>query len=350
MMNKQLAWILPLLLTACAGGGNVGLPVSVAPYPKSQPIDLNNWSEENNFTGTDQITPVGEIEQGNGAGKVQSFNTAENVGSPTIYNVKINSFNDKRVLYKSASGKLYSLGNSSSIIIPSTFSPDQNVPTKHDAQIAEEGKVIACCANASASFTPGSTNHHMIYGAWIDNNNTPNLFASGIMADLSKMQGASDNGGLPKGKAVYSVLGFRVKNGEIVSSTHNNDVASKRPENSQSRLVANFNTGKLGGVLVGNADFGDSIDFNGENFSGSVDIYGTEFFGTAQSAGQTGAVKGAFFREDGSNIGGVVQFSDPNLSASFGGKLVGGGNLTSDDSTDVLPRAKNPYSGSWIQY
>ena len=151
-------------------------------------------------------------------------------------------------------------------------------------------------------------------------------------ADMQKRGGAT----APTGKATYEVWAFRVKNGSVVASSYNTDSNPARRVNSL--LTVNFNTGKVGGTIKGNADFGADIDFN------DVTVNGNTFSGTASSGGVSGQVNGGFYGKSGwynpagTEIGGKVTFSgNRSLDSVFGGSATDPRRDPNSTATDLTP-------------
>jgi len=126
-----------------------------------------------------------------------------------------------------------------------------------------------------------------------------------------------------KGKTTYEVWAIRVRNGNIVTSTYDPGKSSGSSEKTApklSLLTANFNTNKLGGTILGNADYGPDVVMK------DVGINGVDFSGTAESDGKNGKVEGKFFGQFNSgyetevSIGDKVTFdTDKSLDTVFGG-------------------------------
>lgn len=128
---------------------------------------------------------------------------------------------------------------------------------------------------------------------------------------------------MAKGKTTYEVWAVRVRNGNIVTSTYDPGKSSGSSEKTApklSLLTANFNTNKLGGTILGNADYGPDVVMK------DVGINGVDFSGTAESDGKNGKVEGKFFGQFKGgdktevSIGGKVTFdADKSLDTVFGG-------------------------------
>ena len=139
---------------------------------------------------------------------------------------------------------------------------------------------------------------------------------------------------MAKGKTTYEVWAVRVRNGNIVTSTYEPGKSfgsSEKTTPKLSLLTANFNTNKLGGTILGNADYGPDVVMR------DVGINGVDFSGTAESDGKNGKVEGKFFGQFNGgyktevSIGGKVTFNaDKSLDTVFGGVE----NSSDRDTTD----------------
>ncbi|QMT32069.1 Slam-dependent surface lipoprotein [Alysiella filiformis] len=245
------------------------------------------------------------------------------------------------MVYKTPDGKYYPLGESNTLIRPVYSSPDKTFGTKQYMQNTDNGgKLFACCTGAGVD-VPAAHVKSSYYGAWLAKDGTSSLFSGGVLADPAHMQGGANNPN--KGKASYDVLAVRVKNGELVNSSYTPKNANHADAPTViSRLTVNFNTGKLGGTILGNRDFGNDIVMK------DVSVNGNTFQGSAVSGSATGAVEGAFYgaqstwsqytaqdRHSGNEIGGIVKFGNANLDAAFGGSRTALDTTTT--STDLNP-------------
>lgn len=145
---------------------------------------------------------------------------------------------------------------------------------------------------------------------------------------------------MAKGKTTYEVWAVRVRNGNIVTSTYDPGKSSGSSEKNTpklSLLTANFNTNKLGGTILGNADYGPDVVMK------DVGINGVDFSGTAESDGKNGKVEGKFFGQFGGDrtevsIGGKVTFdADKSLDTVFGG-------VKNDDDRNTTDTSLTPIS------
>lgn len=328
LRRSYISFVLPVVLAACAGGGNVSIPSTVVPVPTLSALN----PQDPNVIGP---TPNLEIETFNAnsetSGKVVSWQIKEkNIFGELVARDKF--------AYQTPDGKVYVFNTYTNPILPDSFHPDKNLRTKHDMQATDDGgKLFACCENGQRQYT-GTTGNAVRYGAWIDKNGKADLFVGGILADATKMQGATEeNKFRPKGKATYEVWALRVKNGGVVSSSYRPNTFPNK-DGVQSLLTVNFNTGKLGGTIVGNSDFGADIRFD------DVSVQGNRFSGSASSNGVAGKVEGAFYGRGGyrtphgDQIGGKVVFDkDRSLNSVFGGATSNSMSRPNDTSRDLTP-------------
>lgn len=244
-----------------------------------------------------------------------------------------------RMVYKTPDGKFYEMGESNTMIRPVYTSPSKTFGTKQFMQNTDNGgKLFACCTSATID-TPAAYLRESYYGAWLSPTGAVSVFSGGTVSDIAHIQGGSN----AKGKATYDVMGIRVKNGEVVNSSYTpRDTVRTDSPTTISRLTVNFNTGKLGGEIIGNGDFGDAIVMQ------DVSVNGNGFSGTAVSGSATGAVQGAFYgskndwsrsnprdKYAGNEIGGIVNFGNANLDAAFGGSRTAID--TQSTSSDLTP-------------
>lgn len=325
--RPYISLVLPFILAACAGGGHVAIPETIVPIPTLSALDINS----SEVVGKTPDVKIQTFNAGTGkAGKLESWRLKER-----------NFFNDlvdkDNIVYQAPDGKLYKFNTYTDPILPDSFHPNQALKNKQDTQQTDNGgKLFACCVNFGTGFAASKVGDDLRYGAWISKDGKADLFVGGILADPTQMQGASANNGQATGKATYEIWALRVKNGEVVSSSY--DFNSK--ENPiRSRVTVNFNTGKLGGKIIGNSDFGADIDFK------DVNVKGNRFSGSAESDGKAGQVDGGFFGKAGyyspagDKIGGKITFdADRNLDSVFGGSINAGYNRNANDkSQDLTP-------------
>ena len=306
---SAISAVTSLILTACAGGGasEPKVPVSI---PTAQPIANIKLSDESSA-----IKTINTL-----SGKGGSLHEAE-------LEVKTSwgSYTDKQYVYQTPSGNYYNISSYSDPIVPSYSSPSYVVRTRHEGQpLSEGGKLFVCCSS-SGQFTdaPATKQDHLKFGAWINADGTADLFVGGKPVGTAKPSYYTPSDStVAKGKTTYEVWAVRVRNGNFVTSTYepkNPYKSSEKTAPKLSLLTANFNTNKLGGTILGNADYGPDVVMK------DVGINGVDFSGTAESDGKNGKVEGKFFGQfDGDktevNIGGKVTFdADKSLDTVFGG-------------------------------
>ena len=316
-----------LILTACAGGGasEPKVPVSI---PTAQPIANIKLSDESSA-----IKTINTL-----SGKGGSLHEAE-------LEVKTSwgSYTDKQYVYQTPSGNYYNISSYSDPIVPSYSSPSYVVRTRHEGQpLSEGGKLFVCCSS-SGQFTdaPATKQDHLKFGAWINADGTADLFVGGKPVGTAKPSYYTPSDStVAKGKTTYEVWAVRVRNGNFVTSTYepkNPYKSSEKTAPKLSLLTANFNTNKLGGTILGNADYGADVVMK------DVGINGVNFSGTAESDGKNGKVEGKFFGQfDGDktevNIGGKVTFdADKSLDTVFGG-------VKNDDDRNTTDTSLTPVS------
>ena len=316
-----------LILTACAGGGasEPKVPVSI---PTAQPIANIKLSDESS-----SIKTINTL-----SGKGGSLHEAE-------LEVKTSwgSYTDKQYVYQTPSGNYYNISSYSDPIVPSYSSPSYVVRTRHEGQpLSEGGKLFVCCSS-SGQFTdaPATKQDHLKFGAWISSDGTADLFVGGKPVGTAKPSYYTPSDStVAKGKTTYEVWAVRVRNGNIVTSTYEPKKTYESSEKTApklSLLTANFNTNKLGGTILGNADYGPDVVMK------DVGINGVDFSGTAESDGKNGKVEGKFFGQFGGDrtevsIGGKVTFdANKSLDTVFGG-------VKNDDDRNTTDTSLTPVS------
>ena len=319
-----------LILTACAGGGASEPKVPVA-IPTAQPIANVKLSDESSAVQT--INTL--------SGKGGSLHEAE-------LEVKTSwggSYTDKQYVYQTPSGNYYNISSYSDPIVPSYSSPSYALRTRHEGQpLSEGGKLFVCCSNSGQfTYAPATKHDHLKFGAWINADGTADLFVGGKPVGTAKPSYYTPSDStVAKGKTTYEVWAVRVRNGNFVTSTYE----PKKPYESSEKtapklslLTANFNTNKLGGTILGNADYGPDVVMK------DVGINGVDFSGTAESDGKNGKVEGKFFGQfNGAHktevsIGGKVTFdADKSLDTVFGGVENSSDRNTTD--TSLTPVSK----------
>ena len=318
-----------LILTACAGGGASEPKVPVA-IPTAQPIANIKLSDESSA-----IKTINTL-----SGKGGSLHEAE-------LEVKASwgSYTDKQYVYQTPSGNYYNISSYSDPIVPSSFSPSYNLRTRHEGQpLSEGGKLFVCCSNSGQfTYAPATKQDHLKFGAWINADGTADLFVGGKPVGTAKPSYYTPSDStVAKGKTTYEVWAVRVRNGNIVTSTYEPGKSfgsSEKTAPKLSLLTANFNTNKLGGTILGNADYGPDVVMK------DVGINGVDFSGTAESDGKNGKVEGKFFGQFNSgyktevSIGGKVTFdADKSLDTVFGGVENSSDRNTTD--TSLTPVSK----------
>ena len=316
-----------LILTACAGGGasEPKVPVSI---PTAQPIANIKLSDESSA-----IKTINTL-----SGKGGSLHEAE-------LEVKTSwgSYTDKQYVYQTPSGNYYNISSYSDPIVPSYSSPSYVVRTRHEGQLLSEGGKLFVCCSSSGQFTdaPATKQDHLKFGAWISSDGTADLFVGGKPVGTAKPSYYTPSDStVAKGKTTYEVWAVRVRNGNIVTSTYEPKKTYESSEKTApklSLLTANFNTNKLGGTILGNADYGPDVVMK------DVSINGVDFSGTAESDGKNGKVEGKFFGQFGGDrtevsIGGKVTFdADKSLDTVFGG-------VKNDDDRNTTDTSLTPVS------
>ena len=318
-----------LILTACAGGGASEPKVPVA-IPTAQPIANIKLSDESSA-----IKTINTL-----SGKGGSLHEAE-------LEVKTSwgSYTDKQYVYQTPSGNYYNISSYSDPIVPSYSSPSYALRTRHEGQpLSEGGKLFVCCSNSGQFINaPATKQDHFKFGAWINADGTADLFVGGKPVGTAKPSWSTPSDStVAKGKTTYEVWAVRVRNGNIVTSTYEPGKSfgsSEKTAPKLSLLTANFNTNKLGGTILGNADYGPDVVMK------DVGINGVDFSGTAESDGKNGKVEGKFFGQFNGgyktevSIGGKVTFdADKSLDTVFGGVENSSDRNTTD--TSLTPVSK----------
>ena len=317
-----------LILTACAGGGASEPKVPVA-IPTAQPIA--------NVKLTDESSSIQTINTLSGKGG--SLHEAE----LKVKDLWGDYTTSKQYVYQTPSGNYYNISSYSDPIIPSYSSPSYNLRTRHEGQpLSEGGKLFVCCSNSGQfTYAPATKHDHLKFGAWINADGTADLFVGGKPVGTAKPSYYTPSDStVAKGKTTYEVWAVRVRNGNIVTSTYDpgkSSGASEKTAPKLSLLTANFNTNKLGGTILGNADYGPDVVMK------DVGINGVDFSGTAESDGKNGKVEGKFFGQFNGDktevsIGGKVTFdADKSLDTVFGG-------VKNDDDRNTTDTSLTPVS------
>ncbi|PSJ80698.1 transferrin-binding protein-like solute binding protein [Neisseria iguanae] len=324
--HSLLAIALPLLFSACAGGGHVDIPKTVVALPETNELAVGNMTSSD-WHGPQKIASVTLLTDEN-----KKVEMLEGRGSLGLYKVLSEKYKykgdwvgaveretnvDKEVMaYKTPDGKLYELTNLTDPLVTNAFGvQDTKMPTVHAGQpLAGGGELLVCCNNVTSSFAPGA--RQMKYGVWLSGSGEADLFVGGVKARVDKMQKPWDSTSpTPTGRATYEVMAMRYRNGKIATSAH--DTATRN-----SMLTVNFNTGLLSGKILGNNDFGNDIVID------KVKVNGNTFSGKVVSGEVAGKVDGAFYGRsdwgsDGTEIGGKINFdSDKTLNSVFGGSRI----------------------------
>lgn len=310
-----------LILTACAGGGASEPKVPVA-IPTAQPIANIKLSDESSA-----IKTINTLSRKGGSLHEAELEVKTSWGS----------YPDKQYVYQTPSGNYYNISSYSDPIVPSYSSPSYALRTRHEGQpLSEGGKLFVCCSNSGQFINaPATKQDHLKFGAWINADGTADLFVGGKPVGTAKPSWSTPSDStVAKGKTTYEVWAVRVRNGNIVTSTYEPGKSfgsSEKTTPKLSLLTANFNTNKLGGTILGNADYGPDVVMK------DVGINGVDFSGTAESDGKNGKVEGKFFGQFNGgyktevSIGGKVTFNaDKSLDTVFGGVE----NSSDRDTTD----------------
>lgn len=320
MKYKALS-LLPLAaaLAACAGGG-VAEPHVPFSIPTATPL------------------PAGEVTLSSDSNNIENINTAD-TGSTSGISIQERAVTknyfgvesqEKSFIFKTPGGAQYALSSYADPITPSYSSPDFKIPDRHAGQrLADGSRIFICCSDSGATDQAEITKQdYMKFGAWIGPNGEIDLFAGGfpVGKTLPPAWGTYTPETQGKGKITYQVWGIRVKNGQFVTSSYTppkNSGYTFSPTNTPilSFITANFNSNKLAGEIIGNSDYGPSVEIK------EAAINGLSFSGDATSGGKTGNLEGKFFGKfDGgwgnteTSIGGKITFDgDRSLDTVFGG-------------------------------
>lgn len=322
MKYKSLS-LLPLAaaLAACAGGG-VAEPHVPFSIPTATPL------------------PAGEVTLSSDSNNIENINTAD-TGSTSGISIQERAVTknyfgvesqEKSFIFKTPDGAQYALSSYADPLTPSYSSPDFKIPDRHAGQpLADGSRIFICCSDSGAtSYAEITKQDYMKFGAWIGPNGEIDLFAGGFPVGKTpkpKYSYGSDapETALSKGKITYQVWGIRVRNGQFVTSSYTppkNSGYTFNPTNTPvlSFITANFNSNKLAGKIIGNSDYGPSVEIK------EAAITGLTFSGDATSGGKNGKLEGKFFGKFSSSydsdtsIGGKITFDgDRSLDTVFGG-------------------------------
>lgn len=341
MKYKALS-LLPLAaaLAACAGGG-VAEPYVPFSIPTATPLPAAKVTLSDDSVNIVNINTAGTGSTSSGISIQQRK-----------YNVTSYGFTreEKAFIFKTPGGAQYTLSSYSDPIVPSYSSPDYKIPDRYAGQrLADGSRIFICCSDSGATDEAEITKQdYMKFGAWIGPNGEIDLFAGGFPVGKTpppafSWGSSTTETALSKGKITYQVWGIRVKDGQFVTSSYTPPKGSSFTGYTntpvRSFITANFNTQKLAGEIIGNSDYGPSVEIK------EAAINGLSFSGDATSGGKTGKLDGKFFGKfNGSygntetSIGGKITFNgDRSLDTVFGGVSYER-NLddTSDMSTDHL--------------
>lgn len=240
-------------------------------------------------------------------------------------------FGNKPFIFKTPGGAQYALSSYADPITPSYSSPDFKIPDRHAGQrLADGGRIFICCSDSGATSEAEITKQdYMKFGAWIGPNGEIDLFAGGFPVGKTpppafSWGSSTTETALSKGKITYQVWGIRVKDGQFVTSSYTPPKGSSFTGYTntpvRSFITANFNTQKLAGEIIGNSDYGPSVEIK------EAAIDGLSFSGDATSGGKNGKLEGKFFgkfngyRDTETSIGGKITFDgDRSLDTVFGG-------------------------------
>lgn len=317
MKYKALS-LLPLAaaLAACAGGGvaEPHVPVSI---PTATPLT------------------AGEVTLSSDNGNIENINTAD-TGSTSGISIQqrkyeVESYGIKReekaFIFQTPGGAQYALSSYADPITVSYSSPDFKMPDRHAGQrLADGSRIFICCSESGAtSYAEITKQDYMKFGAWIGPNGEIDLFAGGFPVGKTpppafSWGSSTTETALSKGKITYQVWGIRVKDGQFVTSSYTPPKGSSFTGYTntpvRSFITANFNTQKLAGEIIGNSDYGPSVEIK------EAAINGLSFSGDATSGGKTGKLDGKFFGKFNSSYG--------NTETSIGGKITFDGDRSLD--------------------
>lgn len=238
---------------------------------------------------------------------------------------------EKSFIFQTPGGAQYALSSYADPIVPSYSSPDFKIPDRHAGQrLADGSRIFICCSDSGATNQAEITKQdYMKFGAWIGPNGEIDLFAGGFPVGKTpppafSWGSSTTETALSKGKITYQVWGIRVKDGQFVTSSYTPPKGSSFTGYTntpvRSFITANFNTQKLAGEIIGNSDYGPSVEIK------EAAINGLSFSGDATSGGKTGKLEGKFFgkfngyRDTETSIGGKITFDgDRSLDTVFGG-------------------------------
>lgn len=318
MKYKALS-LLPLAaaLAACAGGG-VAEPYVPFSIPTATPLPAAEVTLSSYSSNIENINTAGT---GSTSGISIQQREVEKEPFPG-YKTKETSF-----IFQTPGGAQYTLSSYSDPIVPSYSSPDYKIPDRYAGQrLADGSRIFICCSDSGATSEAEITKQdYMKFGAWIGPNGEIDLFAGGFPVGKTpppafSWGSSTTETALSKGKITYQVWGIRVKDGQFVTSSYTPPKGSSFTGYTntpvRSFITANFNTQKLAGEIIGNSDYGPSVEIK------EAAINGLSFSGDATSGGKTGKLEGKFFGKFDSSYG--------NTETSIGGKITFDGDRSLD--------------------
>lgn len=334
MKYKSLS-LLPLAaaLAACAGGGvaEPHVPVSIptaTPLPAGEvtlsddSVNIVNINTANTETHPPRRTRRSLYASPQNTSAGISIQQREVEKDYFGYKSKETSF-----IFQTPGGAQYTLSSYADPIVPSYSSPDFKIPDRHAGQrLADGSRIFICCSDSGATSEAEITKQdYMKFGAWIGPNGEIDLFAGGFPVGetpppVFSWGSSTTETALSKGKITYQVWGIRVKDGQFVTSSYTPPKGSSFTGYTntpvRSFITANFNTQKLAGEIIGNSDYGPSVEIK------EAAINGLSFSGDATSSGKTGKLDGKFFGKFNSSYG--------NTETSIGGKITFDGDRSLD--------------------
>ncbi|HEZ4156654.1 TPA: hemoglobin-haptoglobin-utilization protein [Neisseria meningitidis] len=338
MKYKSLS-LLPLAaaLAACAGGGvaEPHVPVSIptaTPLPKGEvTLSSDNGNIENINTANTETHPPRRTRRSLYASP-QNTSSGISIQQREVEKIYFGVKSpEKSFIFQTPGGAQYALSSYADPIVPSYSSPDFKIPDRHAGQrLADGSRIFICCSDSGATNQAEITKQdYMKFGAWIGPNGEIDLFAGGFPVGKTpppafSWGSSTTETALSKGKITYQVWGIRVKDGQFVTSSYTPPKGSSFTGYTntpvRSFITANFNTQKLAGEIIGNSDYGPSVEIK------EAAINGLSFSGDATSGGKTGKLEGKFFgkfngyRDTETSIGGKITFDgDRSLDTVFGG-------------------------------
>lgn len=320
------------------GGGGVAephVPVSIptaTPLPKGEvTLSSDNGNIENINTANTETHPPRRTRRSLYASP-QNTSSGISIQQREVEKIYFGVKSpEKSFIFQTPGGAQYALSSYADPIVPSYSSPDFKIPDRHAGQrLADGSRIFICCSDSGATNQAEITKQdYMKFGAWIGPNGEIDLFAGGFPVGKTpppafSWGSSTTETALSKGKITYQVWGIRVKDGQFVTSSYTPPKGSSFTGYTntpvRSFITANFNTQKLAGEIIGNSDYGPSVEIK------EAAINGLSFSGDATSGGKTGKLEGKFFgkfngyRDTETSIGGKITFDgDRSLDTVFGG-------------------------------